>query len=243
MTHRTERLTERSGSPEGGSAHLPSPLGRAPEPFPSAAEAERAVGEALSDRRVRGEDIDLAGVDLPALVGRLLATASEFERRMRAAEREAVLDPLTGLGNRRQWRAALRAAEERSRRGGDDGVVAVVDLDDFKEVNDEQGHAAGDDLLRRLARTLAAEVRAGDTVARTGGDEFAVLAFGTDDAGAVAERLAAALAAAGIAASVGASSRRRAGSLDAAWLEADEAMYAAKSRRTRRPAARGDAGP
>jgi diguanylate cyclase (GGDEF)-like protein len=199
------------------------------EPYLSAAEAEQAIEAALHDRRLRGEDIDLAGADLPALVGRLLATTREFERRMRAAEREAVLDPLTGLGNRRQWRAALRAAEERCRRGGDDAVVAVIDLDGFKAINDERGHAAGDAVLRCLARTLLEEVRAGDTVARTGGDEFAVLAFATGDAAAVEERIDAALGRAGLRASVGAASRAAGGSLDAAWERADAAMYARKS--------------
>lgn len=168
------------------------------------------------------------------MVERLVATTQEFERRMRTAEREAVLDSLTGLGNRRQWRGSLRAAEERCRRSGDDAVVAVIDLDGFKSINDRLGHAAGDEILRRLATTLSAEVRGGDTVARIGGDEFAVLAFGTGDARALTSRLELALAASGIAASVGAASRRSAGSLEAAWERADEAMYASKSRRRRR---------
>ena len=168
------------------------------------------------------------------VIERLLVTTREFERRMRNAERDAVLDSLTGLGNRRQWRTSLRAAEERCRRGDDDAVVAVIDLDGFKRINDELGHAAGDALLRRLAITLSAEVRGGDTVARTGGDEFAVLAFGTSDAKALTSRLELALSASGITASVGAASRRRAGSLEEAWERADEAMYASKARRRRR---------
>jgi diguanylate cyclase (GGDEF)-like protein len=191
------------------------------------------VAAAVHDRRLTGQDIDLAGADLPRLVARLLATARDFERRARSAEREAVLDPLTGLGNRRQWRAALRAAEERCRRGGESAVVAVIDLDGFKVINDTRGHAAGDALLRRLAATLVDGVRAGDAVARIGGDEFAVLAFGTDDPDALVERLHAALDAAGIYASVGAEGRQATGSLDKAWERADELMYREKGLRKR----------
>jgi diguanylate cyclase (GGDEF)-like protein len=166
---------------------------------------------------------------------RLRATVEHLEHRMVVAERESALDPLTGLSNRRAWRDSLRAAEERCRRGAPPAVVAVVDLDDFKEVNDTQGHAAGDVILKVLARTLTGATRAGDTVARTGGDEFAVLAFGTDDADTVAERLEAAVAAAGLRASVGAADRPEDGGLDAAWDLADEAMYASKARRAARP--------
>jgi diguanylate cyclase (GGDEF)-like protein len=225
------KLTETAEMPRlGAKSNRPGALQPAPEPFMSAAEAEEVVSEALHDRRLSGREIDLEGVDLSELVGRLLATTREFERRMRTAEREAVIDPLTGLGNRRQWRSALRKAEERCRRGNGDAVIAMVDLDDFKLVNDVQGHAAGDRLLMRLAQTLAGVVRAGDTVARTGGDEFAVLAFSTDQAQTLAERLSRALDDAGIDASVGTASRRGAGTLDRAWEQADEEMYAVKAR-------------
>jgi diguanylate cyclase len=202
-------------------------------PFRDSSEAERAVVEALADPRLEGGAIDLdRGTDLPGLLGRLLATARTFEVRMRRAERESMLDPLTGLANRRAWRDGLRAAEERARRGAGPAVVAVLDLDGFKEVNDAQGHAAGDRMLRRVAATLEGAVRAGDLVARTGGDEFAVLAFMTEEAAALAARLDAALAEAGLAASVGAADRPPEGTLDDAWHLADEAMYAAKARRS-----------
>jgi GGDEF domain-containing protein len=76
-------------------------------------------------------------------------------------------------------------------------------------------------------------MRAGDTVARTGGDEFAVLAFGTDDAVTVSQRLEHAVSTAGLRASIGAADRPSTGGLDEAWVLADEAMYARKSRRRR----------
>jgi diguanylate cyclase (GGDEF)-like protein len=199
-------------------------------PYTDAAEARSAI-EHVQARAGRPEH----AAQIRETLERLRATVEHLEHRMVLAERESALDPLTGLSNRRAWRDSLRAAEERCRRGAPPAVVAVVDLDDFKEINDTQGHAAGDMILTALARTLTAATRAGDTVARTGGDEFAVLAFGTDDADTLARRLEAAVAAAGLRASVGAADRPEVGGLDAAWDLADEAMYASKARRAVKP--------
>ncbi len=85
-------------------------------------------------------------------------------------------DPLTGVLNRRGWALALDREERRCRRHGLDAVVAVVDLDRLKEVNDTGGHAAGDERIVACAQAIASAIRAEDTVARLGGDEFAVLA-------------------------------------------------------------------
>ncbi|TFV51918.1 bifunctional diguanylate cyclase/phosphodiesterase [Blastococcus sp. TF02A-35] len=86
--------------------------------------------------------------------------------------REAHTDELTGLANRR---ALLRRVEELGRTGTP-LALALLDLDKFKEVNDALGHAAGDDLLRKVAARLETVLRPGDVLARLGGDEFAVLA-------------------------------------------------------------------
>jgi diguanylate cyclase (GGDEF)-like protein len=104
---------------------------------------------------------------------------------------EATTDPLTGLANRRAFRSALhdmvrdRTAE----------AVLFLDLDDFKNVNDEFGHAAGDDVLRRVAERIEECARAADLCARLGGDEFAVLLAAGADADDIAERLVTALSA------------------------------------------------
>ncbi|MFC7850932.1 putative bifunctional diguanylate cyclase/phosphodiesterase [Arthrobacter sp. NPDC057388] len=99
----------------------------------------------------------------------------------------AFQDPLTGLANRKLFHDQLSEALN----GGLSAAVDILllDLDDFKEVNDILGHAAGDQMLVEVARRLRACVRPDDTVARLGGDEFVVLLTGATDADAVAERI------------------------------------------------------
>ena len=89
--------------------------------------------------------------------------------------RQAMQDPLTGLGNRALFRDRLGHAMARARRQPELLAVLMVDLDGFKQVNDSLGHDAGDRLLTEVAHRLVDCVREGDTVARMGGDEFAVL--------------------------------------------------------------------
>jgi diguanylate cyclase (GGDEF)-like protein len=92
-----------------------------------------------------------------------------------AWEHRAQHDPLTGLPNRRLLDLELQRSLARARRRGEGVAVMFVDVDGFKQVNDTAGHAAGDDLLRDIADRLRAAVRAGDVVARWGGDEFVVI--------------------------------------------------------------------
>jgi diguanylate cyclase (GGDEF)-like protein len=103
-------------------------------------------------------------------------------------------DPLTGLANRALLADRLRVAVERHRREARPFALIVVDLDDFKDVNDSLGHLAGDRVLRAIGERLGGCVRASDTVARLGGDEFAVLIDGSGEAPAhVGRRLLAAM--------------------------------------------------
>jgi diguanylate cyclase (GGDEF)-like protein len=84
-------------------------------------------------------------------------------------------DPLTGLLNRRQLSEHLQDEVDRYHADGTTAAAMLIDLDDFKAVNDQYGHLAGDDLLRRTARAIASTVRRGDLTFRYGGDEFFVL--------------------------------------------------------------------
>ncbi|MGL6209000.1 MAG: diguanylate cyclase, partial [Paracoccaceae bacterium] len=117
------------------------------------------------------------------------------EDRLRASVQDglrlAMIDPLTGLHNRRYGVAQLAAIAERATVDGTDYAVMVADLDRFKSVNDKWGHAAGDAVLVEVARRLAANLRASDLLARIGGEEFliALPAIALPEARVVAERL------------------------------------------------------
>lgn len=120
------------------------------------------------------------------LLERALLYAAETEQRMaNQMERIALLenlsfhDPLTGLLNRRGFTDHLGVALARARRYGEIGVIVYCDLDDFKAVNDNYGHAAGDDVLRCTGETIAMSVREIDVVGRLGGDEFAMALVGS----------------------------------------------------------------
>jgi len=94
---------------------------------------------------------------------------------LRRLARQALVDPLTGIGNRRAFESDLAAELAHAARHGGHVTLAVVDVDGLKEVNDRDGHAAGDALLRRTADALRTAARRGDRSYRLGGDEFAVI--------------------------------------------------------------------
>jgi diguanylate cyclase (GGDEF)-like protein len=166
----------------------------------------------------------------------------------------ATHDPLTGLLNRNGLDEALqRHFGQRPPRAL---VLCQLDIDHFKQVNDVHGHAAGDAVLRGVARTLAAQVRGGDFVARLGGEEFLVGCSGADHAQAMAlaERLRAAVASqhhllgAGqdlaCTVSIGVSPVfHERGAWEAALRDADAALYQAKQAGRNRVVAAADAGP
>ena len=159
-------------------------------------------------------------------------------------------DPLTGLLNRRCFASIFETELERAGRSGGPLTLAMFDLDNFKQVNDRFGHAAGDRALCHFAELLRAEQRRGDAVARMGGEEFAVLLVDSDGDGAqrYAERLAATLNSSTaadevqLAVSVGVASRdERLQTQDALLQAADAALYQAKAAGRNRVALHGGA--
>jgi diguanylate cyclase (GGDEF)-like protein len=140
-------------------------------------------------------------------------------------EGQARSDPLTLLPNRRAWDEALALAT----RGDDRVCVAMVDIDHFKQFNDDHGHAAGDRLLRACAVAWRGHLRPGDTIARVGGEEFAVLLpdCAIEHAARVLERLRDATPH-GATASVGVAERLPGESPGDVLARADAALYEAK---------------
>ncbi|MBN1242800.1 MAG: sensor domain-containing diguanylate cyclase [Spirochaetales bacterium] len=144
----------------------------------------------------------LDGSRFSALELRTLSTIADFaaiaiQRAVYLGQlrREAMTDPLTGLLNRRGLERALERERRRVARYGGELAFILADIDGFKQINDLRGHAAGDEVLKRVAATLRAASRSCDAAARFGGDEFLVLLPGTgpEAAEAARERFAAAL--------------------------------------------------
>ncbi len=105
---------------------------------------------------------------------------SLFNRQVADLKAEAWHDKLTGLGNRNLLEDRFEVAKERAIRNGTAIALFMIDLNEFKSINDHYGHAAGDEVLVTVASRLSAAVRGSDTVIRLGGDEFVILAEDAD---------------------------------------------------------------
>lgn len=167
----------------------------------------------------------------------LVLLLAALQARLAAEQQAARTDPLTAVANRRAFHEMAAVELERARRTGRPLTVAYLDIDDFKRVNDDQGHARGDALLVTLAATLRGATRAVDVVGRLGGDEFGLLLVETDGATAeallarVRTALAAAIAGNGYAVTFsvgGVTFLSPPRSVDEMMLPADQLMYEAK---------------
>jgi diguanylate cyclase (GGDEF)-like protein len=134
-----------------------------------------------------GDQLGLVDQAVRERVARLLAENESLRARVEELERLADTDPLTGLPNRRAFMRELDRAIARVGRYQSTIALMYVDLDNLKSANDAHGHAAGDAVLNHVAGLLRSALRAGDFVARIGGDEFALLVEPVDAASAEAK--------------------------------------------------------
>lgn len=180
--------------------------------------------------------LKLLGGLLSAIVSRELE-ASNATRSAEQARHESKRDVLTGLFNRRGFEELLASEEQRCQKYGNEACILSIDLNGLKQVNDEQGHAAGDALIRSAADAMRAATRRSDVVARIGGDEFVILAVDCNLASGeeLAERIRTQCRAGRISAAIGLARRLSPLGLNGAVNAADASMYEAKRALKRSP--------
>lgn len=160
----------------GGDRSEPAAMGRARAGEP--VEPHEAVHTRKDGTQI---DVSISASPIADPSGELVGVATivrDISKRVRYQDELRFLaehDPLTGAGNRRRFERDLNDQVTRFRRYGEHASLLMIDIDGFKAVNDEHGHKAGDDALTQVAALLRERLRATDSVARIGGDEFAVL--------------------------------------------------------------------
>lgn len=203
--------------------------------------------QAVRDGRIPSSDLPIGHGEVSRLIAHFRQMAesirnhtedleSKVRERTEALETQARTDALTGLANRHGMTLALDREASRAARTGSAYGLIWIDVDEFKEVNDNHGHAAGDQVLTRIGELLAREVRGYELAARWGGDEFLLLLTpdNADTLGTAAERIRstiereAALGGHPVTASVGATLARPGESVESVLQRADEALYEAK---------------
>ena len=213
------------------------------------ARSELAVPIKIRDRvlgvlNVESDKTDAFDVDEALLLQALasqLAVALELNRARAELDRLTITDPLTGVYNRRYLDRVLPTEKDRAERFERPFALLMLDLDDFKTVNDQYGHRQGDQILVAFAQSLQRNVRSIDAVIRYGGDEFLVVLLETDLEGAekaarrIRRRVVEALETspavptdARIGVSVGLSVRNPGENVDEKLAEADHRMYSEK---------------
>jgi diguanylate cyclase (GGDEF)-like protein len=159
----------RAGDPDAGAERISFPLRTGSSDFGQLV---------LSSNSFESEQVETA-----TSLANQVVVALENARLHRLVERQALVDSLTGLANRRSVEETLRGELARASRFGNEVCVVFADLDFFKLVNDKYGHAAGDEVLKAFAAALRETVRESDVAGRWGGEEFALVLTGTGSLG------------------------------------------------------------
>lgn len=197
------------------------------------------VREHIEDENNRRTEAEAEAAALRTRLHDVERDTFDLRRQVAKTAKQALRDTLTGLPNRRAYDDRVAQEQARFRRFGEPLALLVLDVDDFKKINDTFGHKAGDKALATIARTLADGLRATDFVARFGGEEFVLLLPGAagDDAMRLADTLRQAVAASGLHASGqpvnvtvsgGLAMFAQSESADAVFERADKALYSAK---------------
>jgi diguanylate cyclase (GGDEF)-like protein len=201
----------------------------------------RAFHEMMIRLKLNQDELEEKRIEIEDANHRLIAQNQELQRVNDVFEQLSITDGLTKLHNHRFFHEQLPREMIRASRTGEPLSLILIDIDDFKQLNDRYGHSVGDDVLRLVADVMSAEVREMDLLARYGGEEFALLASQTtlEGAAALAEKLRLAVSAArfslaaldgpteiSITVSSGVSAYRE--DEKAFFNEADRALYRAK---------------
>jgi diguanylate cyclase (GGDEF)-like protein len=210
-------------------------------------------GFLITDRALSARPIhahrESAAMESLARIGELLVQNLLLKRRRDRAQKFALTDPLTRLFNRGVGITNLSQEIARAKRNGTPLTVLMMDMDDFKNLNDTYGHLAGDDALRRAANVARRALRRGDTICRYGGEEFLVILPETsiEEASVTATRLFTAIREEGerlgiaLSVSIGLASVRPEDDLvESVLSRADRALYASKARGRNRFSVDGD---
>jgi diguanylate cyclase (GGDEF)-like protein len=221
-----KRELARTGSLDGGPDKLELPL--------------KVDGELFGHVVLCGEAFDDEQIATASSLAAQASVALENAQLHTLVEQQALVDPLTGLANRRSLEESLQEELSRAQRFDESVCFVLADLDRFKSINDRHGHPTGDRALREFAQTLRGVVREVDSAGRWGGEEFALVLPGTDVSGgvALAERIRETLAVREIratdgelvhlTASFGVAAYPQSGDHSALVAAADEALYWAK---------------
>ena len=198
------------------------------------------MDQAQQQRDIREQEVAVRLQSLAERVAHMEQEAQGYRDHLEEQRQKALVDPLTGLPNRAAWSERLEHEVEQWQQHGNTLLIAMLDLDHFKRINDNYGHLAGDKVLKIIAGELRKRLRPGDFIARFGGEEFVLLVPNTPITAGLklAESLRAAIEACPfhfkgervtITVSVGLSAFRAGERSDHALKRADEALYRAKN--------------